>query len=52
MEYIIQNVTHNDWKLLNDNNINWYLDDLEGNNIIIRNESEYNKAIKLLGREA
>ena len=51
-EYIIENVTKEEWEILEDNEIDWCTDDMFGKNqdVIIFGEDEYNKAIKLLGR--
>ena len=51
-EYIIENITKEEWEILEDNGIDWCPDDMFGMNqdAIIFGEDEYNKTIKLLGR--
>ena len=52
-EYIIENITKEEWETLENNGIDWYPDDMFGTNkdAIIFGEDEYNKAMKLLGRK-
>lgn len=52
-EYIIENITKEEWEILEDNGIDWCPDDMIGMNqdAIIFGEDEYNKAIELLGRK-
>lgn len=51
-EYIIENITKEEWEILEDNEIDWCPDDMLGMNqdAIIFGEDEYNKAMELLGR--
>ena len=51
-EYIIENITKEEWEILEDNGIDWCPDDMFGMNqdAIIFGEDEYNKAMELLGR--
>lgn len=51
-EYIIKNVTKEEWEILEDNNIDWCPDEMFGENrdVIIFSETEYNRAVELLGR--
>lgn len=51
-EYIIENITKEEWEILEDNGIDWCPDDMFGTNqdAIIFGEDEYNKAMKLLSR--
>jgi hypothetical protein len=51
MEYIISNITTKEWEILEDNNIDWFPDDLNRRDIVIEGESEYNRALELLGRK-
>ena len=52
-EYIIENITKEEWEILEDNGIDWCPDDMFGMNqdAIIFGEDEYNKAMELLGRK-
>ena len=52
-EYIIENITKEEWEILEDNGIDWCPDDMFGTNqdAIIFGEDEYNKAMELLGRK-
>ena len=52
-EYIIENITKEEWEILEDNGIDWCPDDMFGTNqdAIIFGENEYNKAMELLGRK-
>ena len=52
-EYIIENITKAEWEILEDNGIDWCPDDMFGtnHNAVIFGESEYNRAINLLGRD-
>ena len=52
-EYIIENITKEEWKILEDNGIDWCPDDMFGTNqdAIIFREDEYNKAMELLKRK-
>ena len=53
-EYVIENITKKEWELLEDNNINWFPDDIIQNHnkvdVIICGTTEYERAIKLLNR--
>lgn len=51
-EYIIENITKEEWEILEDNGIDWCPDDMFGTNhdAVIFGEDEYNKAMKLLRR--
>jgi hypothetical protein len=51
MEYIIKNVTNKEQVILEDNNVDWFIDDLNSRDIIIDNEIEYNRTMKLLNRK-
>ena len=44
-EYIIENITKEEWKILEDNGIDWCPD------AIIFGKDEYNKAMELLERK-
>ena len=52
-EYIIKNITKEEWEILEDNGIDWCPDNMSGTNqdAIIFGEDEYNKAMELLGRK-
>jgi hypothetical protein len=52
MEYIIENITKEEYKILENSNINWFIDDTFGNShdAVIEGEEEYNRALKLLNR--
>ena len=52
-EYIIENITKEEWEILEDNGIDWYPDDMIGMNqdAIIFGEDEYNKAMELFRTE-
>ena len=52
-EYIIENITKEEWEILEDNGIDWCPDDIFDMNqdAIIFEEDEYNKAMELLGRK-
>lgn len=52
-EYIIENITKEEWEILEDNGIDWCPDDMFGMNqdAIIFGEDEYNKVMELLGRK-
>lgn len=52
-EYIIENITKEEWEILEDNGIDWCPDDMFRMNqdAIIFGEDEYNKAMELLGRK-
>ena len=52
-EYIIENITKEEWEILEDNGIDWCPDDMFEMNqdAIIFGEDEYNKAMELLGRK-
>lgn len=53
MEYIIENIMEEEWDILEENGIDWCPDDVwtEGfSNIVIFDETEYNRAMELLGR--
>ena len=52
-EYIIENITKEEWKILEDNGIDWCPDDMfrMNHDAIIFGEDEYNKAMELLGRK-
>ena len=52
-EYIIENITKEEWEILEDNGIDWCPDDMFGMNqdAIIFEKDEYDKAIELLGRK-
>lgn len=52
MEFIIENITKKEYEILEENNINWCPDELffDNHNIIIFDEEEYDKTIKLLNR--
>ena len=51
--YIIENITKEEWEILEDNGIDWCPDDMFGMNqdAIIFGEDEYNKAMELLRRK-
>ena len=51
--YIIENITKEEWEILENNGIDWCPDDMFGMNqdAIIFGEDEYNKAMELLGRK-
>ena len=52
-EYIIENITKEEWEILEDNGIDWCLDNISGMNqdAIIFGENEYSKAMELLRRK-
>ena len=52
-EYIIENITKEEWEILEYNGIEWCPDDMFGMNqdAIIFGEDEYNKAMELLRRK-
>lgn len=52
-EYIIENVTQKEMCILEDNNIDWFPDELfsENREVVISNEADYNFAIKLFNRK-
>lgn len=52
-EYIIENVTQKEMYILEDNNIDWFPDELfsENREVVISNEADYNLAIKLFNRK-
>ena len=51
--YIIENITKEEWEILENNRIDWCPDDMFGMNqdAIIFGEDEYDKAMELLRRE-
>ena len=52
-EYVIKNITKEEWEILEDNRIDWCPDNMSVMNqdAIIFGEDEYNKAMELLGRK-
>ena len=52
-EYIIENITKEEMKILEDNGINWCPDDMlfKNHDVIIFGEDEYDRAMELLRRE-
>lgn len=52
-EYIIKNITKEEWEILENNEIDWCPDNMFGTNqdAIVFGEDKYNKAIELLGRK-
>ena len=52
-EYVIKNITKEEWEILEDNGIDWCPDNMSVMNqdAIIFGEDEYNKAMELLGRK-
>ena len=52
-KYIIENITKEEWKILDDNGIDWCPNDIFRINkdVIIFGEGEYHKAMKLLKRK-
>lgn len=50
-EYLMELFSSTDIKILEDNGIDWYPDDLYGNYACFDDESEYKKALKLLRRK-
>ena len=51
--YIIENITKEEWEILENNGIDWCPDDMFGMNqdAIIFGEDEYDKAMELLRRK-
>ena len=52
-EYIIENITKEEWEILEDNGIDWCPDCMfeMQHDAVIFGEDEYNKAMELLGRK-
>lgn len=52
-EYIIENISREEYEILEDNNIDWCPDDISGGNLdaIIFDKEEYERALKLIGRK-
>ena len=51
--YIIENITKEEWEILENNGIGWCPDDMFGMNLdaIIVGEDEYDKAMEVLRRK-
>lgn len=51
-EYIIPDVTEDECKILEDNDVEWFPDDIcsETRDVVICGASEYERALVLLGR--
>ena len=51
MEYIIENVSEAELEKIEVAGIEWYPDDMEGNDIVIEgDEREYERALEIMGR--
>ena len=50
-EYIIENVSEQEWKKLEQHDIDWCPYDMDSTDVIIFGEEEYDRAVQLLGRD-
>lgn len=50
VEYIIENVSEAELEKIEVAGIEWYPDDMEGNDIVIEDEKEYDRALAIMGR--
>jgi len=47
MEYIIENVSNKEIKILESNKLDWYLDDVKSRDIVFDNEKNRDQALDL-----
>ena len=50
-EYIITDLSNEQIKLLEENDIDWFLDSLESNDVLFEDFNEYQKAVNLLRKD-